>query len=289
MMKEILLERLRKEADSINMGKAGIDLVKENLKKYSEIENDELMLRFAREYNMIHFSRTEKNSKDKLYIQIYPFTHPKTIAEWQGDVKNVMGVAWIHNASGSIEMFFMNDKGIFFNHKAEYIADNEDDFFDHLMNVEYDYHAPIQPETLELLKKAGWYEGRKTDISPLIIRYRKEGIVLTEAQIEFMQEFGGIKGLDEQGDSFEVCVDPKYSMYKKSKPPTKDDLRTYGPLNIVGYNENIDFLLAGAMGDLMTRFWISTDGRLFADMGAQMGRTIMEGFQYFLLDRRGYL
>ena len=83
-----------------------------------------------------------------MHIQIYPFTSPRTIAEWQGEKKNVIGVAWISNASGSIETIFMNEVGEFFNSKAELIANNEDRFFDYLFTIEYDYHAPIMPQTL---------------------------------------------------------------------------------------------------------------------------------------------
>ena len=200
-----------------------------------------------------------------------------------GRKKNVIGVAWISNASGSIETIFMNEVGEFFNSKAELIANNEDRFFDYLFTIEYDYHAPIMPQTLEILKNAGWYEGRKTDISRLISKYQKEGITLSDAQIDFMQEFGGIKGKDSNDEEFEVCIEPKYSKFRKSKPLDSKDLTSYSTLNVVGNKENVDFLLAGTMGNGMVNFWISTDGRLFADQGVQMGRTIMEGFQWFLL------
>ena len=200
-----------------------------------------------------------------------------------GRKKNVIGVAWISNASGSIETLFMNEVGEFFNSKTELIADNEEGFFEYLFNVEYDYHAPIMPQTLEILKNAGWYEGRKTDISRLISKYQKEGLTLSDAQIDFMQEFGGIKGNDSNDEEFEVCIEPKYSEFRKSQPLDSKDLTTYRTLNIVGNRENVDFLLAGTMGNGMANFWISTDGRLFADQGVQMGRTIMEGFQWFLL------
>ena len=99
-----------------------------------------------------------------------------------------------------------------------------------------------------------------------------------------MKEFGGIKGEDENGDKFEVIIEPKYSKYRKSTPLTTDDLRTYSPLNVVGNKEHIDFLLAGAVGNHMINFWISTDGRLFMDQGNQLGRTVMEGWQEILLN-----
>ena len=283
MTQEKIIERIKNEAFFVSSKEIDISAVTENLNQYPEIKNNNLMIQFAQKYHMLVFDRIEKKSKDRLHIQIYPFTSPRTIAEWQGEKKNVIGVAWISNASGSIETLFMNEVGEFFNSKTELIADNEEGFFEYLFNVEYDYHAPIMPQTLEILKNAGWYEGRKTDISRLISKYQKEGITLSDAQIDFMQEFGGIKGNDSKDEEFEVCIEPKYSKFRKSQPLDSKDLTTYRTLNIVGNRENVDFLLAGTMGNGMVNFWISTDGRLFADQGVQMGRTIIEGFQWFLL------
>ena len=210
-------------------------------------------------------------------------TYPNIISAWHSDKKNVVFIASISNTSGKIESFFMNENGAFFNSKTEFVTDNEEEFFEYLFIVEYDYHAPIKPQTIEILKNAGWYEGRKTDISGLISKYQKEGITLSDAQIGFMQEFGGINGKDAHNEEFEVCIEPKYSKFKKRKPIDPKDLPSLGPLNIVGNKENVDFLLAGSLGNGMIDFWISTDGRLFADQGVQMGRTIMEGIQRFLL------
>lgn len=284
MTKEELIKIIKNKAIFISSEEIDISVVKEKLNQYSEIRNNTLMVQFAQKYHMIIFEKIEKVSKDRLHIQIYPFTSPKTIAEWQGENKNVMGVAWISNVSGSIETLFMNERGEFFNSKTELIANNEDKFFEYLLSVEYDYHAHIMPKTLDILKKAGWFEGRKKDISSLINKYKKEGIELSTSQISFMQEFGGIKGKDTNDEEFEICIDPKYSIFKKRIPLSKSDLKSYNPLNVVGNKENVDFLLAGFMGNNMINFWISTDGRLFADQGIQMGRTIMEGWQKIVLD-----
>lgn len=284
MTKEELIKIIKNKAIFISSEEIDISVVKKKLNQYSEIRNNTLMVQFAQKYHMIIFEKIEKVSKDRLHIQIYPFTSPKTIAEWQGENKNVMGVAWISNVSGSIETLFMNEKGEFFNSKTELIANNEDKFFEYLLSVEYDYHAHIMPKTLDILKKAGWFEGRKKDISSLINKYKKEGIELSTSQISFMQEFGGIKGKDTNDEEFEICIDPKYSIFKKRIPLSKSNLKSYNPLNVVGNKENVDFLLAGFMGNNMINFWISTDGRLFADQGIQMGRTIMEGWQKIVLD-----
>lgn len=178
----------------------------------------------------------------------------------------------------------MRQDGLFVDQDGTQIAVNTDDLLQYLLTVEFDYHVPIMPQTLSILKEAGWFEGRKIDISGLINKYKKEEIELSEPQISFMEEFCGIKGKNANHEDFEICVDPKFSRFEKRKPIDPKDLTSYNPLNVVGNKENVDFLLAGSMGNNMVNFWISTDGRLFADQGFQMGRTIMEGFQLFLLN-----
>ncbi|MDE7138670.1 MAG: SUKH-3 domain-containing protein, partial [Ruminococcus sp.] len=47
------------------------------------------------------------------------------------------------------------------------------------------------------LQKAGWYEGRKIDISELVKECEKAGVYLTEPQKRFIEEFGGLEGSTE--------------------------------------------------------------------------------------------
>ena len=71
---------------------------------------------------------------------------------------------------------------------------------------------------------------------------------------------------------------------EESNKPTKEDMYSYGSLNVTGYEEKIDFLFVGAYGNFMVNLWISSDGRMFSDLGEQLGRTIMEGWQKIVLD-----
>lgn len=54
------------------------------------------------------------------------------------------------------------------------------------------------------------------------------------------------------------------------------------PINLVAFRENVDMLRVGYIGNLTVPLWLSSDGRLFADQGVQLGRTIMEGWQKIL-------
>lgn len=283
MDKTVFLEKIKTYGTLIHDKHININDIVTDIKKYTSIEKLDKILQFCSEFENIYFSRVETSSKDLLSIVISPSAAPGELRRFSGN-SDVIRVAYIRNVSGSIKSIFMRQDGLFVDQDGAQIAESTDDLLQYLLSVEFDYHAPIMPQTLSILKEAGWFESRKTDISSLIRKYQKEGIELSESQISFMKEFGGIKGKDANNEDFEICVDPKFSRFRKRKPFDSKDLTSYSPLNVVGNKENVDFLLAGSMGNNMVNFWISTDGRLFADQGVQMGRSIMEGLQLFLLN-----
>lgn len=167
---------------------------------------------------------------------------------------------------------------------GQYISKDIQGLFEYLLSDKSVQPINILPQTYNILKTLGWYEGRNIDVSKIVDKFKENGISLTDVQIAFLQEFGGIKGKSENRECFEIFIDAEDYQFKKSKPPTKDDMYSYGPLNITGYEEKIDFLLVGAYGNLMVNLWISSDGRIFTDQGQQLGRTIMEAWQTILLD-----
>ncbi len=167
---------------------------------------------------------------------------------------------------------------------GQYISKDIQGLFEYLLSDKSVQPINILPQTYNILKTLGWYEGRNIDVSKIVDKFKENGISLTDVQIAFLQEFGGIKGKSENRECFEIFIDAEDYQFKKSKPPTKDDMYSYGSLNITGYEEKIDFLLVGAYGNLMVNLWISSDGRIFTDQGQQLGRTIMEAWQTILLD-----
>lgn len=167
---------------------------------------------------------------------------------------------------------------------GQYISKDIQGLFEYLLSDESIQPINILPQTYNILKTAGWYEGRNIDVSKVVDKFKKDGTSLTDVQIAFLQEFGGIKGKSENRECFEIFIDAEDYQFKKSKPPTKEDMYSYGSLNVTGYEEKIDFLLVGAYGNFMVNLWISSDGRMFSDLGEQLGRTIMEGWQKIVLD-----
>lgn len=47
---------------------------------------------------------------------------------------------------------------------------------------------------VQALRKAGWYDGRKTEISSVLTYYKKWNIELNEYVIHFFEEYYGIAG-----------------------------------------------------------------------------------------------
>ncbi|MCM1316224.1 MAG: SUKH-3 domain-containing protein [Prevotella sp.] len=128
----------------------------------------------------------------------------------------------------------MLEDGSFYNRDKKKIAENTADFLDYITTVEYDYHAPISENTYRRLKEAGWYEGRKIDISGLVEECEKDGVFLTEPQKRFIEEFGGLKGSTENTMNYYFYIsDKRTHEYSEGKP-------VYF-INILNYtSENID-------------------------------------------------
>lgn len=165
------------------------------------------------------------------------------------------------------------------------IAQSEEYLFKYFMSENCILSVVILPETKQYLEKYGWYEGRSINV-----QFDEDGTPISDAQKAFLQEFGGFKGFSTNRESFEIydrvkmphyCSDTM--VYHKRKTPATDDASSYSPINVIAYQNNVDMLCIGIIGNGMVPLWISTDGKLFADQGTQLGRTVMEGMQTILL------
>lgn len=170
------------------------------------------------------------------------------------------------------------------------IADSAESLFEYMMSDESILPIKILPDTLEKLQSIGWYEGRCVNIRNTTEKFQANGNPLSEQQKLFLQEFGGIKGIDANDEEFIIYDSvrmPKCErdsiVYFTPKAPAEKDMHSYGSLNIVAYNNNIDLLRVAETGYGIIPIWISTEGKLFRDDGAQLGRTAIEGMQTILL------
>lgn len=107
-----------------------------------------------------------------------------------GAVVNLIG--FIENCAGRIVELYMSEEGEFYSGTHMLIAKNEEDFFDFLTTVEYDFHPVINDRVFEVLRKAGWSEGRRVDVSSFSSETKSRGVALSQAQLDFLSEFSGI-------------------------------------------------------------------------------------------------
>lgn len=138
---------------------------------------------------VLYFHRREKMSGDILHINIYY----RWKTHWREDIGQfVSEVTTIHNCTGLIEEFYISEDGRFWNDNNELKAENEEDFFEFLANVEYDFHPVINPRTYDVLRHFGWCESRHIDVTEFEKAMNSYGIILTEQQLAFFGEFSGL-------------------------------------------------------------------------------------------------
>ena len=212
------------------------------------------------------FYRREKRSDDILTIRIHSIAR---YTFWRDDIQQyVSEIAVISNCAGLIEEFLISEDGRFWNKNNELKAENEERFFDYLVNVEYDFHINIEPRTYEILRHFDWYEGRNVDISGFNSEMKKRGLILSEQQLAFFSEFSGLEWYFVQSDY---------------------DLRFFTLEDVLeqGETEYIDRLYDGSIlpGEMLIRIgyfeegplYLSADGRIFDVHFLPRGRTALEG------------
>lgn len=157
----------------------------------------------------------------------------------------------------------MSEAGDFYNEKHEKIADNVDDFLEYFLDVSCNYHESPSERTYQMLRDAGWYEGRRIDISELITECEKDNVFLTDKQKEFISKFGNI-------NVGEVSIE------------IEKDNSCYEPHHFSGHF-SADTVSVGYY-KTVSRIYLSNDGRLYDDMGEPFGLDAMEAFHIMLSD-----
>lgn len=264
------LEKFLKKAEEVSVE----DNFNEQFKR-AEMKN---IIDFFNDYGRFYFQRTEKKSGDVISFHITPL---ECCYYWKDFKQIVFYIGNVENTSGEIENFYMLEDGSFYNYNRKKIADNTADFLDYITTVEYDYHAPISENTYRRLKKAGWYEGRKIDISGLVEECEKDGVFLTEPQKRFLEEFGGL-------DNFKVNYNYGFSIGDKKEQGLfinifHDKLRDLSDEKIIDiankYGENT--VCIGIYGYWSDEILLTEKGLMIINFEGDIeeyGRTAMEGF-----------
>ncbi len=161
-----------------------------NIRKEYPIKfNAEKILDFFEIVGSVYFYRTESASGDILAIDIRWLVY----IDWWDDIGAVVNcIGYIENCAGRIDELYMSEYGRFYNKDHILLAKNEEDFFDFLTTVEYDFHPVIKERIYDVLRKAGWYEGRCIDITDFNNKMKERNIILSKPQLVFLSEFSGI-------------------------------------------------------------------------------------------------
>ncbi|MGG3670850.1 hypothetical protein COM83_25095 [Bacillus cereus] len=135
----------------------------------------------------------------------------------------------------------------------------------------------ISNKTIEELKKAGWYEGRKIDISENVKFLEERGFEVFESAKKFMEEFGELRINVEK-------IRPNGS--KKISEHTTCIKEVIGVLDssCFGLEDYIDekVIPVGSLNDFGLNLYISESGRLFKSIG-WVGDNIMEALDNIIL------
>lgn len=252
--------------------------IRDNFKRQFKKAEMNNIIDFLREYGRFDFKRTEKKSGDVINFEINPLC---SCFYWKDFKQIAFLIGWVENSSGIIECLLMLEDGSFYNYNRKKIADNTADFLDYITTVEYDYHAPISEKTYCQLKKAGWYEGRKIDISGLVKECEKDGVFLTEPQKRFIEEFGGL-------DNFKVNYDYGVSIGDKRTHSLfinifHTKLRNLSDEEIIAITEKYgkNTVCIGIHGYWCDAILLTEKGLMLINFEGDVeeyGRTAMEGF-----------
>lgn len=235
--------------------------------KCSESDTDiNAIINFAKWVNDASFERPETNSDDVLEIVVMVYT--KSVDFWSDINRTVFYAGYIKGIAGIIKTMYVSTDGRFYDHKHELIAANEEDFFDYLLSVEFDFHPIIKECVYNALKEAGWYEGRCVDTTRFQSELERVDIILSKAQLDFIKEFSGITVEDSEGLMCRFL----------SMEEILDDILPYYANNKRRRDE--EFLMDVIDLDVADHpFYIDSNGILKC-WGNPWGRTTMEGVNH---------
>lgn len=249
------------------------------------------VIELVEKYGNFYIDRYEHNSGDRLRFYFMPLVNPSKY--WSEFNQNAIFIGAIVNSDCSnfsddntIESAYLLIDGCYYNQFKKKIADSVEQLFDYFMKVEYNYHAPVSQNTYERLKNGGWYEGRKVDISGLLAECAEAGIVFTDCQKAFLEEFSGIICKAHDGQEVEIFSKLSHGICQVSA-----DSEDYEEMWIYN-NYDKSAICVGMCYTGEGTIWLTSDGQLLLngitgmlnddDWISPIGRTIIGGFNVLL-------
>lgn len=219
---------------------------------------------FGKWVDHISFKRSEINSDDILDFNITLCIESSEF--WLDINRTVFYGGYIRGLAGIIKTIYISTDGRFYDHKHELIAANEEDFFDYLLSVEFDFHPVIKECVYNALREAGWYEGRCVDITKFSSELERVNINLSKAQLDFIKEFSGITVEESEGL---IC------RFLSMEEILDDMLQNYA--NIHGCDEYLVDVIDSDAADFPYRIY---SNGIIKCRGIPQGRTTMECVNY---------
>ncbi len=227
---------------------------------YDNIINTEKIISFFSGIGHMYFNRIETKSGDELSIDLRWLN---CIEDWEDIGCAVNSIGFISNNSGRIEQFYISERGKFYNQNHKLIAENEEEFFDYIATVEYDFHPEIKQRTYDMLRFFGWHEDRCVDTTEFENTLKQFGIELSKKQLDFFREFSGLAfTFNDYEWSFATLEEIK-EKGKYAKPESHNDNKIFYSVVWCGRTEG-GSLAVDSEGIILSRFAIP------------LGRTTME-------------
>lgn len=170
----------------------------------------------------------------------------------------------------------MNEKEeIYILEKCKKIAENVNEFLQIIFSEDQFINFEIEESTILQLKKAGWYEHRKIDLSSFLETLKSNGYPIFDSAVEFFSEFGGLSGTtDLKNVSWKIVNE--IMLLEDFTPDSMEetDFRYRNP-----YEDYLPVCIyynySPTVGDF---FYITESGRFFAETGKLMGNNPLEFF-----------
>lgn len=138
----------------------------------------------------------------------------------------------------------------------------------------------ISNKTIEVLKRAGWYEGRKIDITENLIFLEERGFYVFDSAKSFMEEFGELKITVE-----EILKDGTKSIAKHSTCIKESvGILDSSFFDLDEYYSCEKVMLIGTLYDHGTDLYISESGRIFDSIG-WIGDSTWEAFDNIINEK----
>lgn len=175
-----------------------------------------------------------------------------------------------------IETFYMNSLGSIINQDGVLIAEELSDFWSYLIEKEYDFHPCISNDVFNVLQHSGWYKGRKINIDSLLEECMNDDVFPTDVQIAFVQEFGGIRGIDLNNFGFFIGNTREKRCFANIAKQTVITKEKW-----ILYHYGAETICVGYCNDGADQIWITPFGQIIVREKA-LGRTVMEAINCIL-------